>query len=820
MALENIYSDVTKSESKKGSLEVAAVEPPVKQSYINSNQDLHYLYQQAPIGIIFSVISALLVSWFVLSSVPDYLYMPWLSFIVLTSFVHSLLIKEFSKHKNALHVNNQWAIYHTFIVATSALAFSLGYLVFLPLLDTFNQVILLLIMATMAVAYLPILSIFLPAYVICISAFIFPMVFWIYSLPTESAYPIAALLVVTYCVLIVVASYYSRALLEAFELAGQINDQIKDLHENIEDTKSLNIKLKKDIYEQSKNTDQVSREKEQAEVTLQSIGEGVISTDEFGRINYMNPVAEIYTGWMAKDAKGKYLNTVIKLVDEASHIKLSNPVDQCIEENVSVYSTDNSLLIRRDGLEYAIEYSTTPIVRDSNNVSGSVMLFRDVTEKRTMERNLNWQAKHDPLTGLINRREFETRLKKVINKSNSSEREHALCYIDLDRFKLVNDSCGHQAGDELLQKIANRLRKITRDTDTLARLGADEFAVIMYSCSLEKAKLIADIFCEEVSKTKFEWHGKQFTVTASIGIVPIDDNAENLTEIQRIADTACYKAKDSGGNRIEIYDPDNADKIEHTGELKLLEELQNNLDKESFKLFTQRIQPLDDLNDVLFHEVLIKMKNSNGELITANHFLHTAEAYHMLPSIDHWVLKVIMEMIAYGNPLFNKSHMISMNLSQQSVLDEKLTNYIIDMFNDYDIPAGNICFEINEPQFHTSNEQFKRFVTLIKRQGCRVALDDFNYNPSSINLVKRLAIDYIKLDARQFGNLNNEQDFNYKLLESINQINHLAGAQTIIKCMDNAEILDTLFEIGTDYIQGYAIEAPQILDNTNNEIKA
>ena len=220
------------------------------------------------------------------------------------------------------------------------------------------------------------------------------------------------------------------------------------------------------------------------------------------------------------------------------------------------------------------------------------------------------------------------------------------------------------------------------------------------------------------------------------------------------------------------------------------------------------------MNDILFYEVLLRMKNFDGEIMSANHFLHTAEAYHMLSTIDDWVLKVVMEMIAYGNPLFNKADIISMNLSQQSVFNEKFINYTVNMFQDYDIPAGNICFEINEPQFYGSMDLFRRFVTLIKRQGCKIALDDFNYNPASINIIKQLSIDYIKLDARQFGDINNVQNYNYKLLESINDINHLVGAQTIVKCIDNKEIIESLLKIGTDYVQGYAIEPPQALINT------
>jgi diguanylate cyclase (GGDEF)-like protein/PAS domain S-box-containing protein len=812
VATAETYTDNIKKDNPADSINSDYFDHSIKRTVIDNNQDLHYLYKQAPAGIVLTIISALLVSWFVLPVVPDHIYLPWLAFIVLTAFTHALILREFSKHKNSLQVNNQWAVYQAMMVGITGLAFSIGYILFLPLLTTFSQVILLLILATLAVAFLPILSAFLPAYIIYISAFIFPIVFWIYNLPPEKAYPIATLLAVTYCMLIVISSYYSKALLEAFGLAGEVNGQVKYLYDIIDKTKTLNIKLKKDIYEYIKKNDSVSKEKEQAEVTLKSIGEGVISTDKSGKINYINPIAEIYTGWNAKDVKGMYLSSILNIIDESSQLKLPNPVEQCLKQKIAVSSTSSNILIRRDGLEYAIEYSATPIM-EGDVASGSVLIFKDVTEKRSMQKSLDWQAKHDSLTGLINRREFDNRINKIISNSGPSEREHAICYINLDRFKLINDTCGHPAGDELLKKIAERLKKIARDTDTIARLGADEFAILLYSCSLDKAKLIAEIFKEEVFNLKFDWHDKHFSISASIGIVPLNDSIESLTKLQREADLICYKAKSAGGNKIEIYEESITEQKKHTGELRILGELQENLEKEKFKIYTQQIQPLDSLNDTLFYEVLLRMNDSEGKLLSANNFLHTAKVYHMLSAIDDWVLKVVMEKIAYGSPLFNKAHIISINLSQQSIFNENFIKHTINMFHEYDIPAGNICFEINECQFDSTMELFKRFVTLIKRQGCKIALDDFNYNPSSINLIKQLGVDFVKIDAREFGDINDSKNYNYQLLESINGINHLVGAQTIIKCIDNPAIIDSLFEIGTDYIQGYSVEPPQALMN-------
>ncbi len=813
MAIENVYNNEVTSRHLLESLESNYIEQPVK-CHVSNNKELHYLYQQAPIGTFLNIIAALLISWFIIPTTPDYLYIPWLSFIALTTFVQSFLFREFDKQKNSLQIDNQWAVYQTFMVGISALTFSIGYLLFLPMASPFVQIILLLILSTMSIGYLPILSVFLPAYIIYISTFIFPIIFWIYSLPPEQAYPIAALLAVTYCILLIAASYYSKSLHEAFNLANEISGQAKNLYTIIEKTRELNVNLNKDNTECLKLNGIVSRQKKQAEQTLRYICEGVISTDQFGCVVYMNPVAEIYTGWNAEEIKGKNLSLLLNIVDETSHVKLSNPIELCMNQNSNINGADNSILIRRDGLEYAIEYSATPIKQEDNSITGAVMIFRDVTEKRNMEKNINWQTKHDTLTGLINRREFDEELSKLISNSKNTKREHAICYIDLDRFKLINDSCGHHAGDELLKKISTKLKKTARDTDTVARLGSDEFAVIMYGCSLEKAKLIADIFREEVLKTKFDWNGKQFNITASIGIVPLNESTLSLTELKRDADLVCYVAKDTGGNKIELFETGAPYKKQHAGELIILGNIQNNLEKESFKLYTQRIKPLDDLNEVVFHEVLLRMENDNGKLLSANNFIHTAENYYILPAIDNWVLKVVIEMFAYGNRLFNDAHIISINLSRQSVLNESFIKYAIDIFKDYDIPAGNICFEINESQFSDNMERFKHFVTLMKQQGCKIALDDCNINPATVNSIKQLNIDYIKLDARQFSNINSQYDYDYKLLESINEINHLIGAQTIIKCIEDNDIVESLFEIGIDYVQGYAIEAPQTLVNS------
>ncbi len=816
MALANNINDVEITPVTY-SKTVTTAEPDTTLSspIINKNQDLQYLYNQAPIGIVLNIIAALLVCWFVMSEAPDYMYVPWLAFIVLTSFTHTLLIKEFNRNRNTLHVDNQWAIYHTFMMGLNALAFSVGYLMFLPLLDSFSQTVLMLILATMAVSFLPILSIFLPAYIIYISAFIFPTVFWIYTLPTDIGYPVAGLLTVTYCMLVIVASYYSKALLEAFSLASEVNNQANQLKTLLDEKNTANVKLKRDMYELGKFTDKACQQREQAEITLQAISEGVITTDAYGKICYINPVAEVYTGYEANQVNGNYISMVTKLVDESSLIKLPDPVEYCLETKAPVHSTDSVMLVRKDGLQYAVDYSVTPILAENNNIKGAVMVFRDITEKRKMEKDLSWRDKHDSLTGLINRDEFYSRLRKILSSKEQSKNEHALCLIDLDRFLLINDSCGREAGDALLNKVANRLKKLTRDTDTLARLGNDEFAVVMYSCTTDKAKLIADIFREEIHKINFEWEDKYFSISASIGIVAFSsDSYEDMTVLQRHAEITCNRAKKSGGNKIELFKPENTEYRVFTGQLKLLEDLQHNIEKENFALVTQRIQPLDDLNETIIQEVLLRMHNANNELTPANNFIHTAETYHLLSAIDQWVIKLVMEMIAYGNPVFKHADVTSINISRQSVLNEKLVDYINKLLKDYDINASSICFEINEPQFRGNISALKRFVTLVKQLGCKVALDEFNYNPEIVNVVRQLNIDYVKLDARQFKNVADETDFDYALLESINNINHMVGAQTVIKCLDDEKSLESLYEIGTDYVQGYAVEAPQPLTNT------
>ncbi len=779
-------------------------------SLINKNQDLHYLYKQAPIGIVLNILSALLICWFIMPVVPDYFYVPWLAFVVITAFTHTILIKEFNKNKNTLHVNNQWAVYHTFMSGLSALTFSVGYLIFLPLVDSYIQTILLLVLATMAVSFLPVLSIFLPAYIIYISAFIFPTIFWIYSLPPETGYPFAALLTVTYCMLLITASYYSKALIEAFTLAGMINEQANQLRMHLEEKNTDNIRLQRDIHELNKYSDDTIRHKEQAEITLQAIGEGVIATDKFGKVTYINPVAEVYTGFVAKEINSRKISSVLKLVDETSHMELPNPVFSCLEKKAAIHGTEEILLIRRDGLEYGIEYSVTPIISEEKTLKGTVMIFRDITEKKKMEKTLSWQDTHDPLTGLINRNEFNRRLVHLVANAEDRESEHALCLIDIDRFRLINDSCGNEAGDELLKKVANRLRNLMRDTDTLARIANDEFGLIMYSCSLEKSRLIAEIFREELNKLKFEWQDKQYTISTSIGITTVSPSTtDDIAQVYRNVELACNKSKSSGGNSLQIFTSDMTATKQYSGHLKLLEELQHNLNHESFKVYTQRIKPLDELNDTIMHEVLLRMKNENGEIISADSFIQTAEAYHLLAAIDKWVLKFIMEMMAYGKQVFKDSHIININISKQSILNEQFIEQLDQLLKEYKLAPSRLCLEINERHFYGNVNSLQRFIALVKQIGCKIALDDFNYNPSTINNVRKLNVDYVKLDARQFNEIGDVKGFNYSLLESINSINHMVGAQTIIKCLDNEDMLEQLFEIGTDYIQGYAYQAPK-----------
>ena len=554
-------------------------------------------------------------------------------------------------------------------------------------------------------------------------------------------------------------------------------------------------------------------EKELAHFTLQAIGEGVITTDSSGRINYLNPAAESLTGWKNKSASGLPLLDVFNLVDDNSNQQLINPVSIAIKQRRIVNTTSNTIVNNKDGFNYDIEYTSSPILNSVNEVTGAVLVFRNLTAIQDMAKQMSHQATHDALTDLINRHEFEDRLENALQSARSDGSNHVLCFFDLDQFKVVNDTCGHVAGDELLKQLVNNLNTRVRKSDTFARLGGDEFALLLDDCSMEGAVKLANTILQCINDFRFVWEDKSFVVGASFGMVSITPSSGTITDLIGAADSACYVAKDSGRNRIHVYKATDSILAQRRGEMQWLPLIREALENDGFILYGQKIQDLNDNTETGVHyETLVRMVRADGTHIPPMAFIPAAERYHLMPSIDRWVIKSAFEQLRrFHLKNLDNEQFWTINLSGQSLCDDDFLDYIIEQFNHASISPRLVCFEITETAAVKNLSRAIEFMAKLKSMGCQFALDDFGSGLSSFTYLKKLPVDYLKIDGSFVKDMLDDP-IDMAMVESINQIGHIMNLKTIAEFVEDEATLEKLREMTIDFGQGYCIHRPQPME--------
>jgi len=436
-----------------------------------------------------------------------------------------------------------------------------------------------------------------------------------------------------------------------------------------------------------------------------------------------------------------------------------------------------------------------------NNLEQKIEKINDISSK------LSHQASHDTLTGLINRAEFEFRLKKVIQEAKIHKKTISLCYMDLDEFKVVNDTCGHIAGDALLKELSLHLQSKIRSTDTFARIGGDEFGLLLPYCNIEKAHEIADNIRQIIKQFRFIWQDKTFEIGVSIGLVEINEQSGNLTDILKAADSACYVAKDLGRNRIHVYTENDLELTARLGHMNCAQDIQKALNEDRFTLYVQKIQANDTNDDKWHGEILIRMLSEENEIIPPINFIPAAERYHLMVDIDKWVIDNAFLFIKELEEKFNHSVLCAINLSGQSICDKHFLEHIINKLDETKISPKSVCFEITETAAVTNFFYAEKLLDVLKKMGCSFSLDDFGSGLSSFGYLKRLDIDYLKIDGSFVKNiLEDEKDF--AIVKAINQIGKEMGIKTIAEFVENDALHKKLDKLGVDFVQGYGIAKP------------
>jgi diguanylate cyclase (GGDEF)-like protein/PAS domain S-box-containing protein len=564
-----------------------------------------------------------------------------------------------------------------------------------------------------------------------------------------------------------------------------------------------------DITERKIAETKVFEEKERAQVTLQSIGDGVITTDANGCVDYINPVAQDLTGWDTRGARGESIESLMTLINEHTRATVDNPVSRCLKEGRVITLADNSVLINKDGNEIPIQDSAAPIRDRLGNIIGAVMVFHDVSKESRLFRKLSYQASHDTLTGLINRREFENRLVTALDVAHDHpEQTHALLYLDLDQFKVVNDTFGHTAGDELLRQIADVVQANIRSTDIVARLGGDEFGILLERCSEDRAMEVAEAIRGAVEAHRFNWKDAYSSVRCSIGVVVVSAESPDVASVMSSADVACYSAKDMGRNQIHLYQDSDA-AMRHE-EMKWVSRITSAVEENRFELFYQPIVSIgaDAGHSKGHYELLLRMRDERGELVGPDQFIPAAERYNLMSTLDRWVIREALSQLADRNPEADEAHFtLAINLSGTSLSEDRFLEYVVNELESQKLPTGAICFEITETAAISNLSRVVHFMQALKNLGCKFSLDDFGSGLSSFTYLKNLPVDYLKIDGQFIRNVA-EDAVDESMVKAITEVGQAMGIETIAERVESKQVIDKLSQLGVRFAQGYYIARP------------
>jgi diguanylate cyclase (GGDEF)-like protein/PAS domain S-box-containing protein len=552
-------------------------------------------------------------------------------------------------------------------------------------------------------------------------------------------------------------------------------------------------------------------QKPRAMATLDAMGESVITVNAEGRIDYMNHAAEALLGQPVDQVMGKSFAEVASLVDENDRRPLGDPVQKALTSDRATAARRAVLLPVNGTAERFVEISITPLKVDKE-IAGLVLVLHDTSELRGLTRQMTYQASHDALTGLVNRREFERRLQEAMDSAQTSDIGHALCYLDLDHFKVVNDTCGHTAGDNMLREIASLIKDAVRDSDTVGRIGGDEFALLLVGCPLEKARQIADNVVRSVNEFRFVWKDKIFNVGVSIGLVEIGRDSGTIEDIMNSADSACYVAKKQGGLHVHVYSAREEANARHSGEIHWLLKLQRALRDNKFELYFQPIvhARAGGVSGPAL-EVFVRLTSENGlPASPPAEFIRAAERYRLMPHVDRWVVQAVFAALGRGGLKLPPGRSVAINLAGQTLGDAEFLEFVVECFDHTGASPADICFEVTESSVVANLDQAQRFIAVLHGMGCEFALDNFGSGLSSFSTLKTLPMDYLKIDGSFIKNLAGDT-VNQAMVAAMIDLSRSLNFRVVAEQVEDQWALDTVTGMGIDFVQGFIVGRPQPL---------
>lgn len=600
--------------------------------------------------------------------------------------------------------------------------------------------------------------------------------------------------------------YYRR------RLEDLVSRRTEQLEKQCAILNSANTNLDKALCERKQAEAALRASETRFRLLLDSAGDGILGIDAEGRCTFVNRAALAMLGYTQEELLGQDTHATVHHGDADG---LPTPVGQwgiydAFRDGIPHRSTE--IFRRKNGGSFPVECSSYPIQLDGQ-ITGAVLVFRDVTELQAVTQSLRFQASHDPLTGLFNRTEFEQRAARVLASTRENQCEHVLCYIDLDQFKIINDTCGHSAGDELLRALGTFLKSKLRQRDTLARLGGDEFALLLEHCSLDQAWIIANELCESIRNFRFIWEGKAFSVGASIGMASLTSADSNVSVVLVAADAACYMAKEKGRNRVHIFKFQDDELAEKRLQGEWIARITQALDEDRFRLYCQRISSLTGTAGREHNEILLRMVDEDGSLINPGAFIPAAERHHLMPAIDRWVLTKVVAHIYkdFKGAMPESLPIYAVNISVASLIDDRFVEFVRDLLLASSLPSQVLCFEVDESAALSHLSHVRNSIEKLKELGCLIAIKNFGSGIAAFTNLKVMPVDFLKMDGGFIKSLEVDP-VNRAIAKAINQVAHVMIIETVGQCADSATTLALLKELGLDHAQGYAIMAPSPWD--------
>ncbi len=545
----------------------------------------------------------------------------------------------------------------------------------------------------------------------------------------------------------------------------------------------------------------LDRERDRAHKTLHAIGDAVLVVDDDWRIRYVNPMGERMLGLSGAQIQGRILDEVVNLFDGCH----GRPVEDLRSHFLS-QSADGAcaamILVGADGERIAVDSRVSPLTFPDGN-DGMVIVMRDVSREHKLMEELAYQATHDALTGLYNRSAFENHLRHLLEEETGG---HALIYLDLDRFKLVNDTCGHAAGDELLKRTAVQIGEVLRKGDLLARVGGDEFGILLRNCTPEAAERIARRLMESIEAFRFRWEDKVLQVHTSIGVVPLGGEETTLKDVLMAADLACHVAKERGRNRVHVHAVEDVSVHRHHQEMQWLPRLHEALDNDRFELFVQPIRPLDEASGLpVMNEFLVRLRNHDGKLLPPGLFIPAAERYDLMWQIDRWIVENAISHLAVTE---DRGERYTINLSAQTFSDRSFADFVRMTLEGYGVATDRVCFELTETAAVTNIAVAGELMQALKDLGCRILLDDFGSGLSSFGYLKNLPFDYLKIDGQFVRDILTDP-LDGVMVRMCRELAQVLGVKTVAEFIESEEILEAVKAVGIDYGQGYHLGRPR-----------